>query len=411
MNALNFFQNQWESLLKMLPADFDLQKTSRESGALTRRRAVNSAETLLRLALVWGLGGLSLRATAAWAQMQEVARLSDVALLKRLRQAAPWLGRLLGATLAQQLGVAPVEGGRYRLRLVDATTVSQPGSRGTDHRIHLGLDLSRLSINSLEVTGPEGGETLARFTVAPGDLVLGDRGYSHRRGLSSVRQAGGDFLVRINWQNLPLEDAQQQRLDLAELLRQIQGEEVVDLEVRTMADTSRKIAAMPARLIVARKPEAAAERDRQKIRREASRKGRKADARTLLAAGFCLLLTSVSRQQMSAEKALELYRLRWQIEMTFKRLKGLLDLGHVPAKDPQLAQSYLFAKLLAALLLENLTRDFLAFSPSEALGSAKTRQSVENPADPAGSPGLRGVGPSKPLGADPESLRVGAPCL
>jgi hypothetical protein len=108
---------------------------------------------------------------------------------------------------------------------------------------------------------------------------------------------------------------------------------------------------------------------------------------------------------------LELYRLRWQIEMTFKRPKGLLDLGHVPAKDPQLAQSYLFAKLLAALLLENLTRDFLAFPPSEALRSAKTRQSVENPADPARSAGLRGAGPSKPRRPDPESLRVGAPCL
>jgi hypothetical protein len=226
-----------------------------------------------------------------------------------------------------------------------------------------------------------------------------------------VLQAGGDFLVRINWQNLPLEDAQQQRLDLAKLLGQIQGEEAVDLELRTVADTSRKIAALPVRLIVARKPETAAEKDRQKIRHEASRKGRKADARTLLAAGFILLVTSVSGQQMSAQTALELYRLRWQIEMTFKRLKGLLDLGHVPAKDPQLAQSYLFAKLLAALLLENLTKDFLAFSPWEALGLAKTCQSVENPADPAGSFGLRGVGPFKRLGVDSESLRVGAPRL
>src|SRR5437763_1554970 len=148
MNALNFFQDQWESLLRMLPTGFDLETTCRESGALTRRRAVSSAETLLRLALVWGLGGLSLRATAAWAQIQQVARLSDVALLKRLRKAAPWLGRLLGALLAQQLGVTAVAGSRYRLRLVDATTVSQPGSRGTDHRIHLGLDLRSLSINS-----------------------------------------------------------------------------------------------------------------------------------------------------------------------------------------------------------------------------------------------------------------------
>ena len=361
MSTLNFFENQWESLLEMLPRDFDLETTSRARGALTRRRAIRCASVLLRLALVWAVGGLSLRATAAWAQVQELAQLSDVALMKRLRQAGPWLGDLLTAVLGLRLEAKPLEGQRRCLRLVDATTVSQPGSRGTDYRIHLGLDLSRLSINSLQVTDAKGGESLTRFAVSPGDLVLADRGYSHRRGLSSVVAAGGDFLVRINWQNLPLEDLHQQRLEIAELLPQIQSSEVLDLEVRTVA--SGKVPSLPARLIVARKPDEEAEKERQKVLHEASRKGRKADPRTLLAAGFVLLLVSVPRQQMSAETALELYRLRWQIEMTFKRLKGLLDLGHVPAKDPQLAQSYVLAKLLAALLLENLTRDFLAFSP------------------------------------------------
>lgn len=362
MNASNLLQNQWELLLEMLPENFDLETTLRQSGAMKRRRAINTAETLLRLALVWSLGGLSLRATAAWAEVQQLARLSDVALLKQLRKATTWLGQLLGAILAQRVGSTGLEDCGYRLHIVDATTVSQPGSRGTDHRIHLGLEPSG-SISFLEVTGSEGGESLARFEWKPGDLVLADRGYSHRRGLAWVRQSGGDFLVRINWQNLPLQDEQQHRLDLAQFLGQVRGTEVVDLDVWTVADRARKIESLPARLIVVRKPEKDAERERQRIHREASRKGRKADPRTLLAAGFFLLLSSVSRQDMVAHKALELYRLRWQIEMSFKRFKGLLDLGHVPAKDPQLAQSYLFAKLLAVLLLENLTKDFLAFSP------------------------------------------------
>lgn len=363
MDALFFFESQWESLLGKLPRDFDLDTTLRQRGVLQRRRAIRSASVLLRLVLVWAVGGLSLRATAAWAQVQDVARLSDVALLKRLRQAGPWLGDLLTALLGLRLETQALEGQSYRLRLVDATTVSQRGSRGTDYRIHLGIDLSRLSIDSLEVTDSKGGESLARCAVSAGDLVLADRGYSHRRGLAAVLAAGGDFLVRINWQNLPLEDLHQQRLEIAELLAQIQGPEVLDLEVRTVADTRRNIPSLPARLIVARKPEQATEKEHRKILREASRKGRQADLRSLQAADFLLLLVSVPRQQMSAETALELYRLRWQIEMTFKRLKGLLSLGHVPVKDPQLAQSYILAKMLAALLLENLTQDFLAFSP------------------------------------------------
>jgi Transposase DDE domain len=363
MNALIFFENQWESLLEMLPRDFDLEATLRQRGVLKRRRAIRGASVLLRLALVWAVGGLSLRATAAWAQVQDLARLSDVALLKRLRQVGPWLGDLLTAVLNLRLEARALEAHPYHLFLVDATTISQPGSRGTDYRVHLGVDLSRLSINSLEVTDAKGGESLARFALSAGDLVLADRGYSHRRGLSAVLAAGGDFLVRINWQNLPLEDMHGQRLEIAELLAQIQGPEVLDLEVRTVADVRGKIPSLPARLIGARKPAEAAERERRKIFREASRKGRQADPRSLLAADFVLLLVSVPRQQMSAETALELYRLRWQIEMTFKRLKGLLNLGHVPVKDPQLAKSYVLAKILAALLLENLTKDFLAFSP------------------------------------------------
>jgi len=37
----------------------------------------------------------------------------------------------------------------------------------------------------------------------------------------------------------------------------------------------------------------------------------------------------------------------------------------VPAKDPQLAQSYLLAKLLAVLLLEDLTKIFWLFPPEK----------------------------------------------
>jgi hypothetical protein len=100
MNDLQAFTDEWELLRSALPA-VDLEKSLRETGGSQRRRAVRSAETLLRLALVYGFCGLSLRQTAAWAQVQEIAELSDVALLKRLRCCSDWLSRLLGAKLAE----------------------------------------------------------------------------------------------------------------------------------------------------------------------------------------------------------------------------------------------------------------------------------------------------------------------
>jgi len=411
MNFLPILQSQWKLLLAMLPQDLDLEETLRQSKALLRRRNIRGASELLRLMLAYSLCGLSLRATAAWAQAQGVANLSDVALLKRLRKTASWAGQLLGAKLAERAGgVAPQSMG-YRLRLVDATTASVPGSKGTDYRVHLGFDLSSLQVDQIEVTDAKGGESYSRLEMRKGDLILADRGYCHRRGLASVRQAGADFLVRINWQNLPLQDLQQQKLDLIELLEQVQGSEAVEFEVSTVEDAKRCIASLPARLVMLRKPDEAAEAERQRIHREASRKGRKADPRTLKAAGFFFLLTSVPQKDLSAQQVLDLYRLRWQIEMAFKRMKGLLRLGDLPMKDPRLAHAYLCTKLLAMLMLEDLTKDFLAFSPS---GSAELFQAslpVENPADPSGCYVLRSAWDAELFRLDPQGLRDDPPLL
>lgn len=409
MNYLQVLQEQWQSLLEMLPRGFDLEKTLRQSKALVRRRAIRNAETLLRLLLVYGLCNQSLRATASWAQTQGLARLSDVALLKRLRQAAPWVGQLLTAKLAERVEGLEQKPLAYRLRIVDATTASIPGSKGTDYRIHLGFDLGSFQIDRIEVTGAKGGESYSRLQMKAGDLILADRGYGHRGGLAAVCEAGADFLVRINWQNLPLQDGEQQRMDLLRLLEQVQGSAPVEFELATVPDKSRAIPSLPVRLIVACKPEQAAEAERRRILREASRKGRRADPRTLQAAGFFFVLTSVPREKLSAQKALALYRLRWQIEMAFKRMKGLLDLGNLPMKDPQLAYSYLGAKLLAALMLEDLTKDFLAFSPSGRAERSKAGVPLENPASLAGRDDFRRERSIEPLGSHLEGCGASPP--
>src|ERR687884_1646266 len=87
---------QWPDLVAAVSAAIDLEATARTSGALVRRRAIRSAEMLLRLALAYGPGGLSLRAAAAWAGASGLAELSDTAVMKRLRRAAPWLGEVAG---------------------------------------------------------------------------------------------------------------------------------------------------------------------------------------------------------------------------------------------------------------------------------------------------------------------------
>src|ERR687894_103214 len=92
MHSSSFYDQRWPSLLAALPATLNLDETARASGALVRRRAIGDAAVLLRLALSYGPGGLSLRGTAAWATLSGLASLSDVAVLKRPRGGAGLVG-------------------------------------------------------------------------------------------------------------------------------------------------------------------------------------------------------------------------------------------------------------------------------------------------------------------------------
>lgn len=359
MNAENFSGDDWKSLLSMLPKGLDLDKTARESGALMLPRVIRKAETLLQMILAYACCGLSFAETSAWAAALGLGSLSKVALMQRVKKSAAWMGLLLRATLAVRAGCL-AQGG-VRLRLVDATTVAIPGSQGTDWRVHVGFDLGSLSIDSLEVTGAEGGETYSRFKVQEKEVLIGDRGYAHRRGLWSLVQSGAHFIVRLNWQNLPLQSRAGETFDLFKALRQAGEDEAIEFSVQT---TPKKgIPAMPARLVVLRKSPEAVEEARRKLLKEASKKGRKVDARTLEAAAYIFVLTSVATDDLAAAQVLEAYRFRWQIEMAFKRFKEILPLSRVPVKNPDLARTYLYANLLAALLTEDLARNFLAFSP------------------------------------------------
>ena len=357
--------DHWPEVSACFPAGFDLDATARAHGAFTRAREIDSAETLLRLALAYGGLGMSLRETCAWAEASEIANLSGPSLLDRLCKAEPWLGDIVAALIAEQ---AKVPAGRwvgYRLRALDGTSICQPGADRTTWRLHVGYDLATRQVDQLELTDLHGAENLQRLTYRPGDVVLGDRYYARPRDLRPVIDAGADFIVRTGWNSLRLLQPNGEPFDLfAALAAQVEQEGEVQVCIQEGPKGASPSDPLILRLIIRRKDPEQAEAELKRLRKDAQKRGKQPDPRSLEAAKYILLLTSLPVAVFPPADILALYRFRWQIELAFKRFKSLAGLDMLPAKKPELARAWIYARLIVAIIAEQIAGQVPDSTPS-----------------------------------------------
>ena len=351
MSDTSLLDERWSEVLSQLPAGLDLDATARDCGALRRCRNIRDAQSLLRLALLYGPGGASLRGAAAWAAQTGVGVLSNVAVLKRLRGAGSWLEHIAGALMSARIGDSP---GHRPLRLTDGTVITGPG--GADWRLHTTFDPVSGRFTHLELTDTGGAENLTRGAVAPNEIRIADRNYARPADMRHIVEGGGDFIVRTGWRSLALRTHDGEEFDLFSAMKGVSDGDPGDIE---LVIVDRKGGAdVHARLIILHKPEEAAERERRRVLRRASKSGKKMDPRTLKAAEYTLIVTSLVRADHDAGRIAALYRLRWQVEIAFKRLKSIIRIDRLPAKDPGLARSWITAHLILAILIEDIAGDF-----------------------------------------------------
>jgi hypothetical protein len=348
-------KEDWEVIERVLPQGW--QEAARRTGALRRTRGFKNAASLLRSMMIHLVDGCSLRETAQRARIGGLAEVSDVAMLGRLRGCGEWF-RWMGQQMSCRLSTLTQEvlQGK-RLRLVDASVVCEPGATGSTWRIHYMLDLSTLACEQVQVTLPQQGETLTRFEVRAGEILMADRGLANRRGIRHVLKHGGDVIVRANLVSVPLEDGNGQPVELLPKLRTLAVGEVGQWDV-FMHD---KQGVLGLRVCALKKSEQQTRNAQSKLKASASKRQRNIQPETLEMAGYVVVLTTLG--DISARQVLELYRHRWQIELAFKRLKSLLELGHLKKSDPEGAKAWLQGKLFVATLIETLLAVGEHFSP------------------------------------------------
>jgi hypothetical protein len=345
----------WEVIARVLPAGWDL--AAKQTGALLRGRGFDGPATLLRVLLIHLVDGCSLRETAVRARAGGLAQVSDVALLNRLRGCGEWFRWMVEQMSLRLSDTAEEVLPGKRVRLVDASVVCEPGATGSTWLLHYMIDLTTLGCEQVQVTLPSEGETLTRFAVQAGDVLMADRGLAHRRGIRHVVSHGGDVVVRMNLVGVPLEDAAGEGVDLIPWLQTL----TIGNPQALKAWVRDKAGLIPVRICALKKSAEQTRITQEKMRRVAAKKGHTLRPETLEAAGYVIVLTTLP--DLAPAAILELYRYRWQIELAFKRLKSLLQLGHLKKTDPTGAKAWLQGKLFVATLIEMLIATGERFSP------------------------------------------------
>jgi hypothetical protein len=346
---------EWELVKGLLPGGWQAQ--AKPLGAVRRLRGIDSVETLLRILLVHLADGCSLKETSLRVGQAGLGKISAVGIFKRLRAAGGWLAWMAAGLWGETREAAR---GRHCVA-VDATTICEHGETGSMYRVHWCVNLANLRCEFMALTDVHGGEKFARFPIAPGDLILGDRGYSNANGVDYVRRNGGHVLMRAHPMSLPMYGRREgEKLKVLTELKGMKIGEVREFPAWVQGHEGRW---HRGRLVAVKRSLAATRREIRRRRQAMTSRERKLSKHARRLASYLLVWTSLPTSEMGPRQVLRTYRLRWQLELVFKRAKSILGLGQLPKYSDASSQAWLNGKLLVALLVEKLWQHAEHFSP------------------------------------------------
>lgn len=345
-------------LVKLLPSDYE--QACFDKNAITRKRTIKNPLDLLRLILFYLSGNKSLIDVSQFALMSGIGKISDVGFMKRFIKCKDWI-----IWLTQHIMPNPVIQYKkpgwlepYQVLAIDASDIVGKGAVKKLWHLHYAVDIFSLTCNQFKITEQSTGESLKNFTLTKGCLVIADRAYGTIKSIESCLAVEGDFIIRIKNKAFNIYDADGRKLIFTDWLRTV-GETAEELNIY-IRNSEKKL--IPLRICACKKTEAEITAENARIKKMESKKQMKLSDETVFTHRYMFVITSLPAE-ISAAEILSCYRLRWQVELVFKRLKSLLQLGSIPTKTKEAGETWINGKILLSLLTEKYLGD-IDFSPS-----------------------------------------------
>ena len=347
-----------KELIDLLPKDYE--KECYEKKAIRRKRTIKNPLDLLVLLLYYLYDDHSLVDVSQFAILKNIGNISDTALIKRFIQCKDWIKWLLSEMLPNEIihYKKPEDLEPYRIIAVDASDIVQKGAVKKTWHLHYGVDLFSLTCNQFKLTEQSTGESLKNFEIKEKDLIIADRAYGTITSIEHCLKGGGDFIIRIKNKPFNMYDGQGKKILLSDWLKTL-GSEAGEISIYIKSSDKKLV---PLRICARKKTKEEITIEEKRLKRLESKKQTTYSGDTKFTHQFMFVATSLPTL-ISAEKVLEFYRLRWQVELIFKRYKSLLGLGNIPTKTKESSEVWLNGKMFLALLIEKYLGD-IDFSPT-----------------------------------------------
>lgn len=356
-------KKQYKKLTDLLPKGW--REAAKSEKALQRSgRYIKTADDLLKVDFLYLTEGASFGQTAALLQITGEYPLTKNAVYERVTNSGDWL-KWMCEHLCHENGYIvekPEWLEEYRVCLVDATNTSRPGSSGADYRLHYLIELFHLNMVEMHLTSAAEGETITRYQkLKEKDLILGDRAYGRVKGITYARKHHADYIFRLKADAFTLYTGEHEKFDLARCLEEEWAPgKLLDLHLYYQDGNGYS----PVRVCALGKTMEQIKKSERQIKKSNRQKMRgKISPLQAVFNRFVVVITSLP-DNISADQIFQLYRMRWQIEMVFKRMKSIFDIGNLTSFKDQSVFAWFYGKLLLSGLCEILVNRG-SFSPAE----------------------------------------------
>ena len=209
-------------------------------------------------------------------------------------------------------------------------------------------------------------KTLGR--ICKGDLHIRDLGFVTQEYLGKIVREEAFFLNRLNPKWKPVQCSTGKQIDWTTRYKAMQHNTNSHFETMVTIGTGKD--AFCCRLIAVTVPDQVYNERIRKAQKQAKSHGLCLSDEYKERCRFSIFITNVDEKILKATDVIQLYRLRWQIELIFKNWKSLLSIHRVKAVKKERFECQLIAKFIWILLNWKIFRCIDAFVQKNSPGYA-----------------------------------------